>query len=153
MTHNTETETAPLVRLAHITKRFGGATVLADAQFEVRRGEVHILAGENGAGKSTLIKILAGVHTDFDGSIQINGREVRPKTPLEANALGVILGLCNFGRKEGRDEIPALRFLYRIQSAQAATADEDTRAGMRLINLSPDHNSSGSPSLKDVRDE
>ncbi|HVU28281.1 MAG TPA: sugar ABC transporter ATP-binding protein [Verrucomicrobiae bacterium] len=89
MTHNTETETAPLVRLEHITKRFGGATVLADAQFEVRRGEVHILAGENGAGKSTLIKILAGVHTDFDGSIQINGRDVRPKTPLEANALGV----------------------------------------------------------------
>lgn len=88
-THNPETEDAPLVRLAHITKRFGSATVLADAQLEVRRGEVHVLAGENGAGKSTLIKILAGVHTDFSGSIQLHGREVRPKTPLEANALGV----------------------------------------------------------------
>jgi len=89
MTQKIETEHSPLVRLDHITKRFGETAVLDDVQFEVRRGEVHVLAGENGAGKSTLIKILAGIHTDFDGSIQINGRNVRPKTPLEANALGV----------------------------------------------------------------
>jgi len=80
---------AALVRMSGITKRFGNVTVLDDAGFEVRSGEVHVLAGENGAGKSTLIKILAGVHTEFEGSIQINGREVRPQTPLEANALGI----------------------------------------------------------------
>src|ERR1017187_3805285 len=78
-----------LVRLSRITKRFGSAMVLQDVQFELRDGEVHALAGENGAGKSTLIKILAGVHTEFEGRIEINGGEVRPKTPLEANALGV----------------------------------------------------------------
>lgn len=72
-----------------ITKRFGDVTVLQDVQFEIRSGEVHVLAGENGAGKSTLIKILAGIHTDFEGRIEIDGHEVRPQTPLEANALGV----------------------------------------------------------------
>lgn len=87
--NNTETKHPPLVRMQRISKHFGGVPVLNHAQFEVRAGEVHVLAGENGAGKSTLIKILAGVHTDFDGSLQIHGREVRPKTPLEANALGV----------------------------------------------------------------
>ena len=30
---------------------------------------MHVLAGENGAGKSTLIKILAGVHTSYEGDI------------------------------------------------------------------------------------
>lgn len=89
MTPKTELENAPLVCMTHITKRFGETTVLADAQFELRRGEVHVLAGENGAGKSTLVKILAGVHTEFAGNIQIAGRDARPKTPLEANALGV----------------------------------------------------------------
>ena len=84
-----ETEAAVLVRMTGITKRFGNVTVLKDARLEVRRGEVHVLAGENGAGKSTLIKILAGVHTEFDGRIEIGGREVYPQTPLEAGSLGI----------------------------------------------------------------
>ena len=84
-----EVEATPLVRLSGITKRFGRVTVLRDAQLEVRAGEVHVLAGENGAGKSTLIKILAGIHTDYEGRIEIGGREVRPQTPLEAGALGI----------------------------------------------------------------
>lgn len=79
----------PLVRMTGITKRFGPVTVLRDARFEVAAGEVHVLAGENGAGKSTLVKILAGVHTDFAGTLEIAGRPVRPRSPLEANALGV----------------------------------------------------------------
>ena len=54
----------------------------------MRGGEVHVLAGENGAGKSTLIKILAGIHTDYQGRLELAGREVRPQTPLEANGLG-----------------------------------------------------------------
>jgi ribose transport system ATP-binding protein len=82
-------DSSPLVRLTGITKRFGQVTVLRDVQFEGRPGQVHVLAGENGAGKSTLIKILAGIHTDFQGRIEIQGRLVRPRSPLEAAALGV----------------------------------------------------------------
>jgi ABC-type sugar transport system ATPase subunit len=63
----------PLVRMSGISKRFGQVTVLRDAQFECRAGEVHVLAGENGAGKSTLIKILAGVHTKFEGKLEFDG--------------------------------------------------------------------------------
>ncbi len=89
MTHVGQTGGVPLVRMRGITKRFGPVTVLQNVDFEVRAGEVHILAGENGAGKSTLIKILAGVHTDFQGTIEINGQTVRPSSPLDATRLGV----------------------------------------------------------------
>jgi ABC-type sugar transport system ATPase subunit len=83
------TDQVPLVRLTGITKRFGQVTVLRDVSFEGMPGEVHILAGENGAGKSTLIKILAGIHTDFEGSIHIQGRLAKARSPLEAAALGI----------------------------------------------------------------
>ena len=83
------TDREPLVVMSDITKRFGRVTVLQDVQFSVLAGEAHVLAGENGAGKSTLIKILGGVHADFEGRIEIAGRRARPRTPLEATALGV----------------------------------------------------------------
>ncbi len=86
-----QTAPPPLVRLRGITKRFGPVTVLRDAQFDGRAGEVHVLAGENGAGKSTLVKILAGIHTDFEGTIEMDGRPVRPRSPLEAGALGLAI--------------------------------------------------------------
>jgi ABC-type sugar transport system ATPase subunit len=75
--------------MAGIGKRFGPSTVLQGVDLAIFSGEVHILAGENGAGKSTLIKILAGIHTEFDGKIELDGREIRPKTPLEAQAFGI----------------------------------------------------------------
>lgn len=80
----------PVVHMKHISKSFGKVQVLRDVNLEVFPGEVHILAGENGAGKSTLIKILAGVHTDFQGTIEIDGAPVRPGSPHEANALGIV---------------------------------------------------------------
>ncbi len=79
----------PLVRMTGITKRFGPVTVLRNVDFEIWPGEVHVLAGENGAGKSTLIKILGGIHTEFEGELEIRGRPANPGSPTEAAALGV----------------------------------------------------------------
>jgi len=78
-----------IVRMVGITKRFGRVTVLDHVDFELDSGEVHILAGENGAGKSTLIKILAGVHTDYSGTLEVSGRPFHPANPKEAQRSGV----------------------------------------------------------------
>ena len=55
--------------MKNICKAFGDNIVLSNVELELKPGEVHILAGENGAGKSTLMKILGGVHAEFDGEI------------------------------------------------------------------------------------
>lgn len=78
-----------MLRMTGIGKSFGETRVLHDVDFEVRAGEVHILAGENGAGKSTLIKILAGVHTDYDGTIVLDGETQRFRSPQEAARRGI----------------------------------------------------------------
>ncbi len=79
----------PLVFMNGITKFFGPVKVLDQVDFHVFPGEVHILAGENGAGKSTLMKILAGAYTDYHGRIIMDGQEIRPSSPLDANRHGI----------------------------------------------------------------
>lgn len=81
----------PRLRMTGIGKEFGGIRVLEGVQFEVRAGEVHVLAGENGAGKSTLMKILGGIYREFEGCIELEGSAVRPKSPLHAGELGIAI--------------------------------------------------------------
>src|SRR3954447_22291429 len=77
------------VRMRGICKSFDGVPVLTDVEFEVRRGEVHALAGGNGAGKSTLMKILQGVYGLDAGEIEIDGRPVQLSSIHEARAAGI----------------------------------------------------------------
>lgn len=72
-----------------IGKTFGSVRVLGGVDFELAGGEVHILAGENGAGKSTLIKILAGVYRDWEGAVELGGRQVAFTEPQQARQAGI----------------------------------------------------------------
>ncbi|HEV7992370.1 MAG TPA: sugar ABC transporter ATP-binding protein [Gemmatimonadaceae bacterium] len=80
---------APAVDMRGIYKAFDGVPVLRDVDFEVRRGEVHALAGGNGAGKSTLMKILQGVYSKDAGEILLDGRPVRFNSIHDAKAAGI----------------------------------------------------------------
>src|SRR3712207_1729098 len=80
---------AYLLELVGISKSFGGVHALRDVDFTLRAGEIHGLVGENGAGKSTLMKIIAGVHTDYDGRLSIEGREMRFRSARDALAPGI----------------------------------------------------------------
>ena len=78
-----------ILELRNVSKRFGGVTALSEVSFDVRAGEVHGLVGENGAGKSTMMKLLAGVHGDFDGEFLLRGQPARLSSPADAQAKGI----------------------------------------------------------------
>jgi ABC-type sugar transport system ATPase subunit len=80
---------AELLQLSGISKSFPGVRALSGVRFDLRAGEVHALLGENGAGKSTLVKILCGIYQPDDGSIALDGKDVRIGNPTEAQALGI----------------------------------------------------------------
>jgi ribose transport system ATP-binding protein len=72
-----------------ITKRFPGVTALDRVDFELEKGEVHVLLGENGAGKSTLIKMLSGAYQPDEGEILVDGEKVKISSAMDAQALGI----------------------------------------------------------------
>ena len=78
-----------LLEMQAITKSFAGVQVLANVDFDVRQGEVHVLLGENGAGKSTLMNIIAGVYPCDSGQMWWRGRPVHFNAPAEAQHAGI----------------------------------------------------------------
>src|SRR6476646_9310770 len=82
-------DTGALLEIRGLTKSFPGVKALQGVDFTVRRGEVHALMGENGAGKSTLIKVLTGVYRRDGGSVAFDGSPIDPRTPAEAQSLGI----------------------------------------------------------------
>ena len=80
---------SPLLEMRGITKRFPGVTALDGVDFELERGEVHVILGENGAGKSTLIKMLSGAYQPDKGEILFEGEPVRIPSAAVAQGLGI----------------------------------------------------------------
>ena len=78
-----------ILRMEHITKRFGDVFANRDVNLDVRRGEVHTLLGENGAGKSTLMNVLIGLYQPTEGEIYLNGEKVHIDSPAKAVQLGI----------------------------------------------------------------
>ena len=78
-----------LLELRGIGKQFGGVTALSNVDFSLAKGEIHGLVGENGAGKSTLMKIIAGVHGEFEGEMRLDGAPVRFASPRDARDRGI----------------------------------------------------------------
>jgi simple sugar transport system ATP-binding protein len=83
--------TPPIVELRKATKKYAGVPAIEDVDFQLLPGEIHTLVGENGAGKSTLTKVMAGVVALSSGQMLVEGREVRPETPVQALHLGIAM--------------------------------------------------------------
>jgi len=81
--------TEPIIKGRGLIKRFGSVTGLNGTDFDVYPGEVLAIIGDNGAGKSTLIKCFAGAHSPDEGTIWVNGAEVKFGSTQEARKNGI----------------------------------------------------------------
>ncbi|MGI6641493.1 MAG: sugar ABC transporter ATP-binding protein [Limnochordia bacterium] len=79
----------PMVKFSNVSKAFPGVKALDSVSFEIAKGEIRALVGENGAGKSTLLNILHGVYSEYDGTVEIDGKEVNFRSVQDAIHFGI----------------------------------------------------------------
>jgi fructose transport system ATP-binding protein len=72
-----------------IVKRYGGVTALDGVDFELRAGEILAVIGDNGAGKTSLIKVLSGAIVPDEGTLELDGKPVRFRSPIDARKHGI----------------------------------------------------------------
>lgn len=68
----THPSSMPLLRVEHLTMRFGGLVAVGDLSFDVARGQITALIGPNGAGKTTVFNCITGFYKPTEGRLTLN---------------------------------------------------------------------------------
>ena len=80
---------SPILELKDINKSFGHVHANKNINLQINKGTIHGIIGENGAGKSTLMSIVFGLYQADSGTIKINGKEVKLKSPRDSILGGI----------------------------------------------------------------
>ena len=131
-----------LIKVEHLSRRYGNNLAVNDVSFEVRRGEVLGFLGPNGAGKSTTMQMLTGNLAPSAGRITINGIDMLERPKEAKRALGFLPEQPPLYRELSVDEY--LHFCARLNRiakghigravSQAKERCGLTEVGRRLIN-------------------
>src|SRR5207244_9086874 len=78
-----------VLRIANVSRAFGGLRAVQDVSFEVRKGEVLGIIGPNGAGKTTLFNLLNGFIRPDAGEVLFEGEPLLNLKPNATCRLGI----------------------------------------------------------------
>ncbi len=93
-----------MIRVEHLTRRYGAVMAIDDLSFEVQPGETFALIGPNGAGKTTTLKCLLGLVRPDRGTIAIGRRGASPSDPRSRESIGYVPQRAEFpGGRTVRD--------------------------------------------------
>ena len=87
-----------ILKINHLSKRFGKNQVLRDIDFEVNKGDVISIIGASGSGKSTLLRCINLLETPTAGEIIYGGRNVAGKgvnAPKYRSRVGMVFQSFN----------------------------------------------------------
>ena len=75
-----------MLQIENLIKKFGSFTAVNSINLKINRGEIYGFLGPNGAGKTTTIKMIAGLYSPTEGTITIDGIDIK-KDPIGAKSI------------------------------------------------------------------
>lgn len=79
-----------MIKLEHVTKRYGAARGVEDITFDVAEGEILGFLGPNGAGKTTTLRVITGYHPATSGTVTVNGYDVFEQAQESKRRIGYL---------------------------------------------------------------
>jgi ABC-2 type transport system ATP-binding protein len=121
---------APVLRTAGLSKRYGKRLALADLTIEVEKGKVHGFLGPNGAGKTTAISLILGLITPTTGRVELFGLDTRAHLTAALHRIGAVLeGVAFYPHLSARDNL-------RICAAISGVANSRVEEVLGVVGLS-----------------
>ena len=122
--HAPDSGSAPPAVLSAVglVKKFGDVTAVDGVSLEVRSGEVVGLLGPNGAGKTTTLRMLVGILSPTEGSVLVNGLDLRSQLLEAKQRIGFLSGDTQlYQRLTPREVLLYFGRLYGLDPARCET--------------------------------
>ena len=78
-----------LLKVNHVTMKFGGLKAINELDMSVSKGEIHGLLGPNGSGKTTCFNVISGVYQPTEGNVFLEGKQINGNERYAINELGI----------------------------------------------------------------
>ena len=125
-----------MLNITNLTKRYGDKLAVDDLTLRIAPGEIYGFIGHNGAGKTTTLKAAVGILAFDDGTIKIDGIDVKAD-PLAAKARLAYIP-DNPDLYEFMSGIKYLNFIADIFGVDAATRKERIHTLAEKLELTAD---------------
>lgn len=140
-----------MIKVEHLTRKYGDFVALGDVSFELKEGEIVGLLGPNGAGKTTLLRILVSFLKPSAGEVEIEGMNV--KNPLMEQKIKSKIGYLPEQAPLYEDMLVSeyLEFIGKMQGIGEADIDTKVDAVIKKCALVPKKNAEISTLSKGYR--
>jgi len=128
-----------IIRVEHLTKKFGSFKANDDLSFNVNKGEVFGFLGANGAGKTTAMRILCGLLLPTSGKIEVAGYDVYRHSNKVKRNIGYMSQ--KFSLYEDMTIKQNFRFYGGIYGMSARAIKEKTAHYLKKLGLEKEKNS------------
>lgn len=124
-----------ILKLEHITKKYGKKTALDSVDLELSKG-VYGLLGPNGAGKTTLINIIVGLLESTQGCIKYNGTDIHSRSIKYVEKLGYLPQYPQFYKSFRADEF--LVYMAKMKDIDKKKIPDLVSSLLEQVNLTAD---------------
>jgi len=116
------------VAVKNLKKIYGGFTAVDGIDFSIQHGEIFGFLGPNGAGKTSTINMMIGLSRPTEGSVAIDGIDIRKHTKKAQSVMGIVADESNlYDEMDGFDNLCFCASLYGMRK------EEREREAKRLL--------------------
>jgi ABC-2 type transport system ATP-binding protein len=128
-------QTAPIIEIRDLTRRFGTVTAVDHLNLSVARGEIFGLVGPDGAGKTTTLRMLCGLMDPSEGSALVAGHDAAKESQAVKDQIGYMAQ--RFGLYQDLTVEENMVFYADLFDITGATRDELTAQLLRMTRMEP----------------
>lgn len=121
-----------IIDLQHVSHSYDGKQVLDDINLQIRQGEFVTLLGPSGCGKTTTLRLIAGFLSPEEGSILLEGKNLKDVPPYKRPLNTVFQRYALFPHLDVYDNIA---FGLKLQKVPSDEIEKRVRKVLKMVSM------------------